>query len=305
MLPADIEAGLARGAGARGNPRGRAVLDQLIENAAIAAEDRVPICQDTGTVWVSLEIGPDVAVRGDVFADVDDAVARAYDEARLRKSVVRDAVLDRANTGDNTPAFCDVHPVDEPGAARLHVMLKGGGSDNASRVVMLVPGAGKQGIVDELVRCVREKGANACPPLVVGVGIGSTFDKVAGLAKRALMRPVDEPAADDRLRALEEELLAAVNATGIGPGGLGGRTTALAVRVATAPCHNRGAAPGHQHGLLGHAQDHGSAGLPASGTARRCGFPPYPIFARCRRLAYRSTRRLRHPPNLRHCGNPR
>ena len=223
VLPADIEAGLAVARELEGNPRGRAVLDQLIENAAIAAEDRVPICQDTGTVWVSLEIGPDVAVRGDVFADVDDAVARAYDEARLRKSVVRDAVLDRANTGDNTPAFCDVHPVDEPGAARLHVMLKGGGSDNASRVVMLVPGAGKQGIVDELVRCVREKGANACPPLVVGVGIGSTFDKVAGLAKRALMRPVDEPAADDRLRALEEELLAAVNATGIGPGGLGGR----------------------------------------------------------------------------------
>ncbi|EFV34052.1 fumarate hydratase, partial [Eggerthella sp. 1_3_56FAA] len=210
VLPADIEAGLAVARELEGNPRGRAVLDQLIENAAIAAEDRVPICQDTGTVWVSLEIGPDVAVRGDVFADVDDAVARAYDEARLRKSVVRDAVLDRANTGDNTPAFCDVHPVDEPGAARLHVMLKGGGSDNASRVVMLVPGAGKQGIVDELVRCVREKGANACPPLVVGVGIGSTFDKVAGLAKRALMRPVDEPAADDRLRALEEELLAAV-----------------------------------------------------------------------------------------------
>ena len=202
VLPADIEAGLAVARELEDNPRGRAVLDQLIENAAIAAEDRVPICQDTGTVWVSLEIGPDVAVRGDVFADVDDAVARAYDEARLRKSVVRDAVLDRANTGDNTPAFCDVHPVDEPGAARLHVMLKGGGSDNASRVVMLVPGAGKQGIVDELVRCVREKGANACPPLVVGVGIGSTFDKVAGLAKRALMRPVDEPAADDRLRAL-------------------------------------------------------------------------------------------------------
>ena len=213
------------------------MLDQLAENARIAREDRVPICQDTGTVWASLEIGPDVLVRGDVFADVDDAVARAYDEVRLRKSVVRDAVLDRANTGDNTPAFCDIHPVDEPGAARLHLMLKGGGSDNASRVVMLVPGAGKQGIVDELTRCVREKGANACPPLVVGVGIGGTFDKVAGLAKRALMRPVDEPAADPRVRALEEELLAAVNATGLGPGGLGGATTALAVRVATAPCH--------------------------------------------------------------------
>ena len=236
-LPADIEAGIASARAAEDNPRGRAVLDQLAENARIAREDRVPICQDTGTVWASLEIGPDVLVRGDVFADVDDAVARAYDEARLRKSVVRDAVLDRANTGDNTPAFCDIHPVDEPGAARLHLMLKGGGSDNASRVVMLVPGAGKQGIVDELVRCVCEKGANACPPLVVGVGIGGTFDKVAGLAKRALMRPVDEPAADSRVAALEEELLAAVNATGVGPGGLGGRTTALAVRVATAPCH--------------------------------------------------------------------
>ena len=237
VLPADIEAGLVAARAVEDNPRGAAVLDQLLTNAAIAAEDGVPLCQDTGTVWASLEIGPDVAVRGDVFADVDDAVARAYAEARLRTSVVRDAVFDRANTGDNTPAFCDIHPVDEPGAARLHLMLKGGGSDNASRVVMLVPGAGKQGIVDELVRCVREKAANACPPLVVGVGIGATFDKVAGLAKRALMRPVDEPAADPQLRALEEELLEAVNATGLGPGGLGGRTTALAVRVATAPCH--------------------------------------------------------------------
>ena len=210
-LPADIEAGIASARAAEDNPRGRAVLDQLAENARIAREDRVPICQDTGTVWASLEIGPDVLVRGAVLAD--------------------------ANTGDNTPAFCDIHPVDEPGAARLHLMLKGGGSDNASRVVMLVPGAGKQGIVDELTRCVREKGANACPPLVVGVGIGGTFDKVAGLAKRALMRPVDEPAAYPRVRALEEELLAAVHATGVGPGGLGGKTTALAVRVATAPCH--------------------------------------------------------------------
>ena len=236
-LPADIEAGIAAARAVEDNPRGRAVLDQLAENARIAREDRVPLCQDTGTVWASLEIGPDVLVAGDVFADVDAAVARAYGEARLRKSVVRDAILDRANTGDNTPAFCDIHPVDEPGAARLHLMLKGGGSDNASRVVMLVPGAGKQGIVDELVRCVREKGANACPPLVIGIGIGGTFDKVASLAKRALMRPVDEPAADPRLRMLEEELLAAVNDTGVGPGGLGGATTALAVRVATAPCH--------------------------------------------------------------------
>lgn len=237
VLPPDIADALAAAREVEDDPRGRFVLDQLVENARIAAEDRVPLCQDTGTVWVSLEVGPGVLVPGDVFSDVDEAVGRAYTEALLRKSVVRDAILDRTNTGDNTPAFCDVHLVDEPGTARLHVMLKGGGSDNASRVVMLAPGAGKRGVVHELVRCIREKGANACPPLVVGVGIGSTFDKVAGLAKRALMRPVDEPADDPFVRALEEELLEAVNATGVGPGGLGGRTTALAVRVNTAPCH--------------------------------------------------------------------
>ncbi len=237
VLPCDIAEGLAAAHGAETNPRGRAVLDQLVENARVAEEDHVPICQDTGTVWVSLEVGPDVLVSGDALSGVDDAVALAYEEARLRKSVVRNAALDRANTGNNAPAFCDIHPVDEPGVARLRIMLKGGGSDNASRVVMLVPGAGMQGVVEELVACVREKGANACPPLVVGVGIGGTFDKVGALAKRALMRPVDEPAADPRVRELEEELLAAVNATGVGPGGLGGKTTALAVRVATAPCH--------------------------------------------------------------------
>ena len=237
VLPADIEAGLAVARELEDNPRGRAVLDQLIENAAIAAEDRVPICQDTGTVWVSLEIGPDVAVRGDVFADVDDAVARAYDEARLRKSVVRDAVLDRANTGDNTPAFCELRLVDEPGVARLHMMLKGGGSDNASRVVMLTPNAGKQGVIDTVLSCVEEKAANACPPLVVGVGVGGTFDKVAGLSKLALMRPLNVAAPDPETAAFEQELLEAINATGIGAGGLGGDTTALGVRVKTAPCH--------------------------------------------------------------------
>ncbi len=236
-LPADVEAGLVAALDREDHPRGRAVLDQLVRNARIAAEDRVPVCQDTGTVWASLEAGPGVLVPADVFSEADDAVADAYAAARLRMSVVRDAAFDRANTGDNTPAFCEVRFVDEPGVARLHVMLKGGGSDNASRVVMLAPGAGRQGVVDEVVRCVREKGANACPPLVVGVGVGGTFDKVAGLAKRALMRPVGEPAADPYVAAFEEELLAAVNSTGVGPGGLGGRTTALAVRVATAPCH--------------------------------------------------------------------
>lgn len=237
VLPPDVLAGLKAAREAEGDPRGRIVLDQLVENARIAERDQVPLCQDTGTVWASLEIGPDVLVAGDVLAGVDDAVARAYDEALLRKSVVGNAIFDRTNSGDNTPAFTDIHPVSEPGVARLHIMLKGGGSDNASRVVMLVPGAGRAGIVDALVDCVREKAANACPPLVIGIGIGATFDKVAGLAKRALMRPIDADAPDEETRALEGELLAAVNATGIGAGALGGSRTALAVRVETAPCH--------------------------------------------------------------------
>lgn len=236
-LPRDVSCALARAREAEDAPLGRFALDQLVENDQVARTDRVPICQDTGTVWVCLEIGPDVVVRGDVLSQVDAAVARAYQDAKLRLSVVRDALFDRTNTGDNTPAFSEVRFVDEPGCARVHVMLKGGGSDNASRVVMLPPGAGRAGIVDEVVRCVREKGPNACPPLVVGVGVGATFDKVAGLAKRALMRPIEEPAESPEAAAFEAELLDAVNATGVGAGGLGGGATALAVRVATAPCH--------------------------------------------------------------------
>ncbi len=236
-LPKDIAAALNSAYECERGFRGRAVLSQLVENAQIAQRDQVPLCQDTGTVWLSLEVGPKVQFSADVFSLVDEAVARAYQEAKLRKSLLKDALFDRSNTQDNTPAFCDIHLVDEPGCARLHLMLKGGGSDNASRVLMLPPGAGRAGIVDEVVRCVREKGANACPPLVLGVGIGSTFDKVASLAKRALMRPLDEPAPREDTQRLEEEILAAVNASGVGPGGLGGDCAALGVRVLTAPCH--------------------------------------------------------------------
>lgn len=235
-LPTDIESALVAASAAESNPRAAEVLRLLVANAQVAHGDRVAICQDTGSVWVCLEAGPDVLVPGDALSLVNDAVARAYTDAHLRKSLVRDALFDRANTGDNTPAFCEVHLVDKPGA-RLHIMLKGGGSDNASRVVMLTPGAGRQGVIDEVLKCVREKAANACPPLVIGVGIGATFDKVAGLAKQALMRPLDVPADDERTAQFEAELLAAVNATGIGAGALGGAHTALGVRVKTAPCH--------------------------------------------------------------------
>ena len=171
VLPDDILAGLIAAREVETGDRAHIVLDQLVENVRIAKQDKVPICQDTGTVWVCLEVGPDVLVPGNVLSRVNEAVAFAYEHARLRKSVVRDALFDRANTGDNTPAFCEIHTTEELGAARLHVMLKGGGSDNASRVVMLTPSAGAQGIIDTVLQCVREKAANACPPLIVGVGL--------------------------------------------------------------------------------------------------------------------------------------
>lgn len=216
--------------------RAAGVLDRILENARIAEGDGVPLCQDTGSVWVCLEAGEELAVPGNIFSGVNDAVARAYADGRLRMSLVRDALFDRANTGDNTPAFCELKLV--PGAgATLHVLLKGGGSDNASRVVMLPPGAGAAGVRQVVLDCVREKAANACPPLVIGLGVGTTFDKVAGLAKHALLREVGSAAASAEAAAFEEELLAEVNALGIGPAALGGAPTALAVHLETAPCH--------------------------------------------------------------------
>lgn len=212
------------------------VLDRILENARIGATDGVPICQDTGSVWVCLEVGESLAVPGNIFSRVNDAVARAYTDGRLRMSLVRDALFDRANTGDNTPAFCELKLV--PGdSATLHVLLKGGGSDNASRVVMLPPGAGADSVRRVVLDCVREKAANACPPLVIGLGVGATFDKVAGLAKHALLREVGSSAASAEAAAFEEELLAEVNALGIGPAALGGAPTALAVHLETVPCH--------------------------------------------------------------------
>ncbi len=212
------------------------VLDRILENARIGATDGVPTCHDPGSVWVCLEDGESLAVPGNIFSRVNDAVARAYTDGRLRMSLVRDALFDRANTGDNTPAFCELKLV--PGdSATLHVLLKGGGSDNASRVVMLPPGAGANGVRRVVLDCVREKAANACPPLVIGLGVGATFDKVAGLAKHALLREVGSSAASAEAAAFEEELLAEVNALGIGPAALGGAPTALAVHLETAPCH--------------------------------------------------------------------
>ncbi len=236
-LRPDVREALQRGANeAAPGSRAQRVLQTLCENAAVAQSDGVPLCQDTGTVWVCLEVGRQLSVPGDVFDLVDKAVARAYSEGRLRMSVLKDALFDRTNTCDNTPAFCEVKFV--PGNnAVLHVLLKGGGSDNASRVVMLPPGAGMEGVRDVVLSCVREKAANACPPLVVGVGVGATFDKVAGLAKHALLREAGSPAASPEAAAFEKQLLSEINTLGIGPAALGGAPTAVAVHLETAPCH--------------------------------------------------------------------
>lgn len=235
-LRSDVLSALESASRKENHERGKLVLQQLCNNAQIAHEDSVPLCQDTGTVWACLELGPDCKLDGDPFAQADKAVCSAYKNNALRMSTLRDALCDRTNPMTNTPAFADLHFVDKPGAT-LHVMLKGGGSDNASCVEMLPPSAGWQGVKQVVINRVKEKAANACPPLIIGVGIGSTFDKVAGLAKYALLRPLDVLNENEELAQLELELLKEINALGIGAGALGGFSTALACHISTSPCH--------------------------------------------------------------------
>jgi len=234
-LRPDVLAAMRRACESESSPRGRSVLEQLVANAGIAEKDRVPLCQDTGTVWVRVELGAQECLGEPLEPLLDEAVREAYRENALRMSVVRDALFDRSNTGDNTPAFIEI--ATRPGkGATVHVMLKGGGSDNSSAVAMLDPSAGMDGVKEFVLRTVEAKASGACPPLVVGVGVGTTFDKVAGLAKKALLLPLDADSPGGA-GALERELLELINRTGIGPAALGGRTTALGVKVLTAPCH--------------------------------------------------------------------
>ena len=238
VLRPDLLAAIERAHLTERSETGRRILAMILKNAEIARTDDVPICQDTGTVWVRIETGEDepLYMEGSVQAAIDRAVAAAYRDNGLRMSMVHDALLDRSNTGTNTPAFVEV--VQRPGVGvTVHVMMKGAGSDNASRIVMLSPDEGLAGIERVLLETVHEKGSVACPPMVIGVGVGSTIDKVGGLAKRALLRSIGEPNPNPKLAEIEEHLLCAVNRSGIGPGGLGGDTTALAVHVLSAPSH--------------------------------------------------------------------
>ncbi len=220
-------------------PLGRQILQQLQQNMEIAAQDMIPICQDTGMAVVFLEVGQDVHLTGGNVEDaVNEGVRQGYVDGYLRKSVVKDPIH-RENTKDNTPAI--IHYSIVPGdRIRITVAPKGFGSENMSRIFMLKPADGIEGVKNAILTAVKDAGPNACPPMVVGVGIGGTFEKCALMAKKALTRPVDEHSEIPYVRELEEELLEKINKTGIGPGGLGGSTTALAVNINTYPTHIAG-----------------------------------------------------------------
>ena len=220
-------------------PLGKQILEQLQENLKIAGEDRIPICQDTGMAVVFLEIGQDVHLEGGALEDaVNEGVRQGYVEGYLRKSVVGDPLI-RENTKDNTPAVLHTRIVDGD-QVKIKVAPKGFGSENMSRVFMLKPAEGIEGVKDAVLTAVKDAGPNACPPMVVGVGIGGTFEKCALMAKEALTREVGSHSEIEYVKELEEELLTKINSLGIGPGGLGGTTTALAVNINTYPTHIAG-----------------------------------------------------------------
>ncbi len=219
-------------------PVAQGILDQIIENYNIADENNVPVCQDTGMACVFIDVGQDVHVEGDLEAAIHEGVRQGYTDGYLRKSVVRDP-LDRVNTGDNTPAMIYYNIVSGD-QIKITVAPKGFGSENMSQIKMLKPSDGLQGVKDFVLKVVEDAGPNPCPPIVVGVGVGGTFDKAAFMAKKALLRPVDSHNAEPFWAELEEELLEKVNALGIGPQGFGGRTTALAVNIEKCPTHIAG-----------------------------------------------------------------
>ena len=235
----DIMNALKKGAASEESDTGRLILEQLVENAETAAREQMAICQDTGMAVVFLELGQDVHITGGNLADaVNEGVRRGYEKGYLRKSVVRDP-LERKNTGDNTPAVIHYDIVDGDGL-KITVVPKGFGSENMSAVRMLKPSDGVGGVKSFIEETVEKAGPNPCPPVIVGVGIGGTMEKAAILAKKALLRPVDRRNADEKLRRLEEEMLERVNRLGIGPAGLGGRMTAIAVNIETYPTHIAG-----------------------------------------------------------------
>jgi fumarate hydratase subunit alpha len=236
-LPEDVLESIQKAVQNEESPVAKEVLDRIIANAGIAAMKQIPLCQDCGVAVVFLEIGQEVHIAaGDLTAAINAGVKQAYSEGYLRKSMVNQPFSSRVNTKDNTPSviYTEIVPGDK---LKIIVVPKGGGAENMSRLGMLTPAAGRQGIVDMVVKAVDEAGSNPCPPVIVGVGIGGTAERTLLLAKKALLRKVGEPNPDPEVAVLEKELLGRINALGIGPMGYGGRTTALAVHVEMFPAH--------------------------------------------------------------------
>lgn len=239
FLSPDMEKAMENAVQREESPLGRQILEQLQENLRIAGNDMIPICQDTGMAVIFMEIGQDVHFEGGSLEEaINEGVRQGYTEGYLRKSVVADPLF-RENTKDNTPAV--VHYEIVPGEqVKITVAPKGFGSENMSRVFMLKPADGMEGVKEAILTAVKDAGPNACPPMVVGVGIGGTFEKCALLAKKALTRPVDQHSDIPYVQEMEKELLQRINGTGIGPGGLGGTVTALAVNINVYPTHIAG-----------------------------------------------------------------
>jgi fumarate hydratase subunit alpha len=236
-LPEDVLAALRSYREAEVSPVGREVLDQILENAAIASEEQMPLCQDCGLTVVFLELGQEVHISGDDLNEsIAEGVRQGYQDGYLRKSMVDRPFSARINTKDNTPPV--IHTSIVPGdELKIVVAPKGGGSENMSQLGMLKPADGREGVIDFVVESVRRAGANPCPPIIVGVGVGGSAEKAVWLAKHSLLREVGQHSPDAEVAELEAEILERVNRIGIGPQGLGGHTTALAVNVETFPCH--------------------------------------------------------------------
>ena len=236
-LGEDVSAALKQARQDEESPLGREVIDRILENADIAANERIPLCQDCGVAVVFLELGQEAhIVGGDLYDAVNEGVRRAYNEGYLRKSVVSQPFSARINTGDNTPAiiYTEVVPGDR---LKITVMPKGAGAENMTRLAMLLPASGRQGIIEFVVNTVDEAWSNPCPPIIIGVGIGGTAEKTLMLAKKALLREAGKANPDAEIAELEREILQKVNNLGIGPMGYGGRITALAVHVECFPTH--------------------------------------------------------------------
>jgi fumarate hydratase subunit alpha len=236
-LPEDALAALKQASEKEESPVAKDVLAQMIENTEIADKEKIPLCQDTGAAVVMLELGQEVHVAGgDLYTAINEGVRQGYEKGYLRKSMVRQPFSARVNTKDNTPAIIhsDIVPGDK---LKISIMPKGGGSENCSRLTVMPPAKGRQGIIDFVVNLVNESGSNPCPPVIIGLGIGGTTDKTMAMAKKALLRKVGEPNPDPEVAGLEKEILQRVNNLGIGPMGYGGRTTALAVHAEVFPAH--------------------------------------------------------------------